>query len=314
MSLLGFLSGVGSLFSGGSDKSNTKSNLTQSTSSSSEQAATAQEDTKSTTTANTSASGSSTTTGTGSTTQTGKESTTQQNTTTNYSASVLASLDALLSEQMGNGNAQQGADTLSQRLKEITAQASKPGFDVEGYVSGIAKAASVDQQNALDSNINQILSRTGTSESGNSMSALLANKLRGEASANLAGIVSQAQATGAQIKNAEQESFTSQISGLSNDISGQLAQLLSAAKGGTSTSTGTQDTTSQQAQQSQQTQQTQEQQQQQSTQNTNSSTSQQGVTQTTGKETTTQKGSTSTQKGDLFSRITDALSKSSAAA
>lgn len=314
MSLLGFLSGVGSLFSGGSDKSSSKSNLTQSSSSSSEQAATAQENTNSTTKANTSATGSSSTTGTGSTTQTGAETSTSTGTTTNYSASVLASLDALLTEQLGNGTAQQGSDALSQRLEQIKAQAAKPGFDVDGYVSGIAQAASVDQQNTLDSNINSILSRTGTSESGNSMSALLGNKMRGEASANLAGIVSQAQATGSQIKNAEQESLTQQISGLSNDLGTSLANLLAAAKGGSSTQTGTSDTKNTQQQNSTQQQQTTEQQQQNSTQTTNSTTNQSGVTQTTGNEQTTQKGSSSTQKGDLFSRITDALGKSAAAA
>jgi hypothetical protein len=318
MSLLGFLTGVGSLFGSGSTG---KSSTTQSSSgtSNSEQAATTDTSLNGTVTSNQSSTGNQNTTGTSAANQatTGKESSATTGTTTNYSSDVLASLDALLTSSLGNGAAQKATDTLSGRLDQLKASAAQPAFDVNGYVSGIAQAATSATQSDLDSRINSILSATGSSEGGNSMSALLGNKLRNEASANLAGVISNANIAGNEMAQKQQESLTSQMSGVSNDISTQLAQLLSAAKGGTQQTTGAANTVSTQNQAStgSTTQNTAETATQNQTQTEKSDQTQSGVTQTQGTTTSTTKASTKTNDGKtLFDKILSGLGSSSAAA
>jgi hypothetical protein len=318
MSLGGFLTGAASLFGGGGGSKGTSSSQTQNTKSSQEQAATAEEIKSGTTTQNQTSTGTSNTTGSSSQTgtTTGKEASQTTGMTTNYSSDVLASLDAILTQQLGSGSAMQASDALAGRLTQIQQQASQPAFDVNAYASGITAAATAATQNDLDSRINSILSATGSSEGGNSMSALLGAKLRNEAAANLAGISANARATGEQIKMGQQESLTGQISGLSGDLSTNLANLLAAAKGGSQQTTGTATATS-----SQQQQQTGTQQQattenlSSNTQQTDKSTTQQtGLTQTTGSSKTSTNGSTKDKKGDLFDKILGAFSSSAAAA
>lgn len=316
MSLLGFVTGAASLF-GGSSGSSTTSTST-STAGTQEQASQAAESKTGTASQSTTSSGTSTT---GSTTAqtgttTGNESSVTAGQTTNFSADILAQLDQILSSQLGTGGAADTATTaLTERLKQIQTQASQPAFDVQGYVNGITQQAAATTQADLDSRINAILSATGSSEGGNSMAALLGNRLRNDAAANLAGIQASATAQGNQLLQQEQSNLTSQISGLSGDLVSSLNSLLSAAKGGTQTTTGAATTASTQQQQQTGTTQT-------STQETlnqnvsetqTSNTQQQGLTSATAQSTTNEK-STTKPTSSLFDNILNAFAKSASAA
>lgn len=269
MSLLGFLTGVGSLFSGGggsktkeSKNENTTLNQAslstgtqkqqQNLSTTSVQDTTARSNVNSTQSSSVNTSGKENTSfnqsSTGTTTassvgtdtrvQSGQEQSRQQQSTTLYSSDILASLDSLLKSTFAAGGAEMATDALQGRLMQIEQQAVAPQFDVNNFVSGIASAAGAEIQNDLDSKINTMLSATGSSESGNSMAALLGNKLRNDAAASMAGVVSQATAQGEAIRQAQQGQITEEISGLTGQLSGQIAQLLQVAQGATQQTTG----------------------------------------------------------------------------
>ena len=248
MSLMSFLGGAASLFGG---SSGSKSTGVQSSTTKAEQAATGSETKTGTATQNQSSTGTSTTNGktTQTGTSTGKESSSTTGTTTNYSSDVLAALDSMLLQQLGAGGAGGNANSaLTDRLKQVQALAAQPGFDVAGYAKSVTDASAVAGQNDLDSRINGILSATGSSEGGNSMSALLGAKLRGEEATRLAGVNAQATMAGQQLADAQQVNITNQIGSLTGDINNQLANLLNAAKGGAQATTGTATGTSSQTQ------------------------------------------------------------------
>jgi hypothetical protein len=323
MSLMGFLTGAASLFGGGGSGTQQSMSSTQHSSASSEVAATAYESKTGKTTQTGSSKGTSATSGTSTNTgtTTGKEASQTTGQTTNYSSDVLASLDAILTQQLGAGggvgSAQQATDALSGRLKQVQELASKPAFDVKGYAAGITSAATAATQNDLDSRINGILSATGSSEGGNSMSALLGAKLRNDAAANLAGISANATAQGEQIALQQETARTQQLSSLSGDLMANLSNLLGAAKGGAQTSTGTASTSSNQTQQQTGTQTgtTTENVDTSTTQTDESKTTQTGITQTEEKGTVSTKSKGSSGKsGDLFDKILEAFTKSATAA
>jgi hypothetical protein len=236
---------------------------------------------------------------------------------------VLASLDSLLKAQLGGGSgtgtAQQATDAIADRLTQIQELANKPAFDVNGYVAGITQAATAATQNDLDSRINSILSATGSSEGGNSMSALLGAKLRNDATANLAGVTANAKLAGEQLATQQNESLTNQVGSLSGDLMTNISNLLAAAKGGTQQTTGAATATSNQQTQQAGTsaQQTQEQLTGTTTQTESVKTDQSGLTQTkeSGISTTSKEGSIKQNSSkDLFSQIFDALKSSATAA
>jgi hypothetical protein len=242
MSLLGFLTGVGSLFGGTSGKKDSTSGTTtgsktgtinQTTGTTSANKQNTKDVAVGTSRQTSKGSDVQTSSQQSSTQQSGQSATTtgQTGRTTNYSADVLASLDSLLGGQLASGQMEQAGGAVSDRLSQVSDSANQPGFDVENYVTGIATSAASQFQGDLDSRINTILSQSGGSETGNSMAALLGGRLRNEAVANLAGVVSNASATGEQIRQTQQDSFTNQISGLSNDLGSQLINLLNVAGG-----------------------------------------------------------------------------------
>ena len=161
-----------------------------------------------------------------STTSYTKEQSSQQ-----YSDEVLAQVNSLLSAGLTSGQFEEGQEAIGGRLKQVQSAAQEPEFNVDDFVSGITRQAAAATQGNLESNINAILSATGTSETGSSMSALLGNRLRNDAAANFAGITSQARATGQEIKRTDRESLSSQIQGLGGTLSQQILALLSAGKG-----------------------------------------------------------------------------------
>jgi hypothetical protein len=161
-----------------------------------------------------------------------------------FNDEILGELEGLLSGQLGKAG--ETTDFAKTRLEQLSDRASAPMFDSEKYAEEVtgqaASAAGLD----LDSTINSILSQTGTSETGNSMSALLANKLRNQTAANLAGVNASARSTGEQIRLAQENSLTSGIQGLSDSVSNQILALVSGVKGARSAGTSTDASESQQ--------------------------------------------------------------------
>lgn len=254
MSLLGFITGVGSII-GAIDGKKTKTS--QSSSGSTQSAAsgsssttgkltnTSTQNQNQTSNSNQSQTGTVTNSGTTSSAMTGQESQQSQSgqQTTMFSSDILASLDSLLKQQLTGGSAQQATDAVGGRLQQIQSIAGQPQFNVDQFVSGIATQAEAATQNDLDSRINQILSASGGSETGNSMNALLGNKLRNDAAANLSGIVSGARAQGTQIAQQQEESRTQQIATLGSELSTQLSNLINASAGASQNTTGQQTST-----------------------------------------------------------------------
>lgn len=151
--------------------------------------------------------------------------TNQAQTQTSFSDAILSALEGSALGAIGAAN---GAtvDTTND-------------FDAAAYVRDGMAAATANQQGALETSLNGLFDSSGGTASGNSMSALLANRLQGDAAASLAGVNSQLSSTAAQIQN--QNTQTS-LAGAAQ-TQGYAAQLLAALKGGSTTATGTTDTT-----------------------------------------------------------------------
>lgn len=144
---------------------------------------------------------------------------------------MLKILNNLFAGQVGGkgfGNAQ---DAFGGRLAQLMGKAGEKEFDVNAFASGITKQATAGAQLDLESQINGMLSKSGSSEGGNSMNALLANKLRNVTAANLAGITSQATATGEGIRQSQQAQITEGIGAMGGALSQNILQLIMATRG-----------------------------------------------------------------------------------
>lgn len=166
---------------------------------------------------------------TGGTTSTGSEQ--QSQTSLGFSEELMGELNALLGATIqGGGGITAGQQALQNRLNAVQGN----GFDVDDFVSGVMKSATQTAKGALESGINGIESSIGGSTSGNSMAALLANRMRNEAASNLAGIESQARATGAGIRAQE----STELTNLAQAGGQGTLQLIQALMGAQSTMTG----------------------------------------------------------------------------
>lgn len=158
------------------------------------------------------------------------------------SPELLKALEGLFMGEMGAGRFGTGADAIQGRLGQLQRQAKEPQFDVSKYVKGIMDQAGAMAGLELESGINNTAGNVGGSVSGNSMAALLANKMRNITASNLAGIGQQATASGEQIRMAQQEQLTQGISGLGGMLQQAILGLIGATRGasvsGTSTTTG----------------------------------------------------------------------------
>jgi hypothetical protein len=176
---------------------------------------------------------------TNSTTKTDNSQQTQQSTRL-FSDGFLQILEKISADALGSSAQSQSAirDQIDNVSKANLGKAEIP-FDMQGYIDGIVKQATSKTNNQLESDINSTESAIGGSSSGNSMSALLAGKLRNNAAADIAGITANATGTGAQIKSGLAESRanllssgSTQLAGLGNSVDSTLANLLTALKGG----------------------------------------------------------------------------------
>jgi hypothetical protein len=180
--------------------------------------------------------------------------TTQDQTTKSFSDVILSALEG----------STLGAIQAANSAKVDTSN----DFDADAFVSGGMASAAASQQAQLEQSLNGLFDASGGTASGNSMSALLANRLQGDANASLAGQRATLAGQAAQIQN---QNIQTELAG-ANQVQGYAAQLLAALKGGTQATTGVQATTQSQTGSQDSTQ-------QQNQNQTNTSTSQQDTTQ-----------------------------------
>jgi len=152
---------------------------------------------------------------------------------------LLKSLETLFQGQVGGSGFADSAGAVSGRLKQLVDQSKAPQFDVAGFAKGITDAATSGAQIDLESGINGMLSKSGITESGNSMGALLASKLRNQTAATLGGISAQATATGEQIRQAQQGQLTEGINTSASTILKSILDLISGTRGADTTGTST---------------------------------------------------------------------------
>jgi hypothetical protein len=144
-----------------------------------------------------------------------------------FSDGFLQQLELVARDALGSQA--QTADVLR---NELTSIANNPiDFDADAFVKGVTDSARTAAMYKLDSDINATVSATGGSTSGNSAAALLANRLRNETGANLAGINANARGTAAQIESGLQANRVQSITGITDSVDKSLTSLLAALRG-----------------------------------------------------------------------------------
>lgn len=164
------------------------------------------------------------------------QSTTSTKAAQQFSPEVLAPLESLMKTLLTDGSFATAQQGLTGQLGRVNTAAAAAPFDVDAFVNDTMARATSGAQFDLESGLNKLFSATGTSETDNSMTALLANRLRTDTASNLAGIGAQARATGEQIRTAQSQGQTSEIVALSNSIANQMLGLLDIGKGSAVTS------------------------------------------------------------------------------
>lgn len=174
----------------------------------------------------TSSTGSSTTTGTqtGQTTNnTAQQSTgsqTNQQSSTLFSQNILSGLEGIVQGLFGS--------TATSPMS-LNSNFDKQAFVDQGYAA--AESRALDDTNIA---LNSIFDRVGGRDDQNSMATLLANRARGDAAAQLAGV--RANLTG-QAEGIARENFGANLAG-QGQAQGFLGNLLTALKGGTANTSG----------------------------------------------------------------------------
>lgn len=209
-----------------------------------------------TSTGSTQTSGTTATKNTGATTNTAVGTSAETQKSTSFSDMILGALESSTLNALNAANQAQ-VDT-------------NVAFDRNSFVEGGVASAAAAQQAQLEQSLNGLFDSTGGTASGNSMAALLANRLTGDAAANIAGVRSNLEGQATEI---ERNNIATALAG-AQQTQGFAAQLLSALKGGATTATGQTATSQQQAGTSQQVGE-----QQQAQSQTQQSTTQQDTTQ-----------------------------------
>lgn len=154
------------------------------------------------------------------------------------SPELLQQLEGLFSSVLSGGGMEQSQAALSAQLARVLEQAGGPEFNVDRFVSDLMQSATSGAQLDLESNRNALLSQAGgASADGNSMAALLVNRLQNNTASALAGAGAEARAAGEGILRTNRESSTSQISGLSDGLAQGILGLIQQTRGANTTGT-----------------------------------------------------------------------------
>lgn len=187
-----------------------------------------------TSTSNSNSSGTSSTVGQQTTSQTGSQQTTgtqtgtTKQTTSAFSDSTLSAIEKAVGDLFG----------------KVGGGAPISAFNKEGFIADGVGAATRDILSGLDSNVNQLTTNLGGTSGSNSMAALLENRMRGDAAAEVQGVRTNLTAQAEQIAR---DNILAQTQVAGQD-QGFLGNLLAALKGGQVTTTGTESSTTAQNQ------------------------------------------------------------------
>lgn len=224
--------GFGLSFGSNKTKSTTTSTLTKDETTNQTQTGT--QSTTGTTTTSGTQSQSGTSTGTSSTNQTGTSNTSgtsQQQTTqtqTSFGQKVLGGLEDAVTSLLSKVTGPDASPLVNQGVGMLG------DFDPESFVERTLASAQAQQGSKLDEILGGIFSRVGGTEKTNSAATLLANRARGEAAANLAGIGAQAQAQANEIVRQNVATGLAQQDSQNN----LLVQLGNILKGGSTSTSG----------------------------------------------------------------------------
>jgi hypothetical protein len=183
-------------FGGSKTKSSTAINKTET--------GTQAEDSTKSTSGTTTTSGATTSTGSSTGTQTGSTTGSPQ-TSQQFSDSVLAGLESTLAGLFG---AMPSADKLSYDA----------GFNPDEFIASGMEAARGQVQTAQDESLNGIFDNIGGRDDSNSMAALLANRVRSDSGAALAGARGQLTS---QAQEIQRNNFQANLAGIPQQSSGR---------------------------------------------------------------------------------------------
>lgn len=143
---------------------------------------------------------------------------------------VLSALQKLFTggQLQTNQNEVQGALTGS--LGAVAQDQSKP-FDIASFVNGITKAATNTATNDLNKNLNETEAGIGGTQGTNSMAALLGERLKTDAAAQVAGVTSNATAQGQQIAQNQLTGDVTSTIGLTSAMTKNITDLLTLFRG-----------------------------------------------------------------------------------
>lgn len=170
-----------------------------------------------------------------------------RNTTSSTSANRREYSDGFLQLlESGAADAIRSSSTTKASLESQVDKVNKanlggPGveFDGDAFIRGIVTGARNSIENSLRGNVNAIAAGTGGSSSGNSAAALLENRMRTEAAAQLGSIEQQATGQAVQLELATREqkanelaSGTNQLTQLGSAMDSSMIALINALRGG----------------------------------------------------------------------------------
>lgn len=149
---------------------------------------------------------------------------------TELSGKLLRSLENLFNKGQLKKNQKAVQGSLTALLQD-NAEGAKEDFDVDAFVNGIMQQATSVATMDLDKNINLAEGAVGSTQGNNSMAALLANRLRNETSANLAGVKAQAVAEGTKIADEKDSAATERAVALTGMMTNNLSTFLQLLRG-----------------------------------------------------------------------------------
>lgn len=160
------------------------------------------------------------------------ESSSSKSTARTLNPGTESDLVAGIHSLFGGGIAQ-GQKALGSQLDKITGQPI--AFNKDAFVKGITDAGTAKLDSSLEASLNDLFTGIGAGAGGNSMAAILANKLTRANEVDKAGIKASAEGSGAQIASGIRNDETSGIESLTAGFGKMLESMLTGVKGATVT-------------------------------------------------------------------------------
>lgn len=156
------------------------------------------------------------------------ESGTQDSAARTLSSGVEDSLTKFL-QNLSGGALKKSTDSLTGEVDKITGNPIE--FDPVAYVKGITEKADADLDEGLSKNLNALFSGIGSNSGGNSMAALLENKMRRQNATESAGIKQTATAQSVGIQDQLRSSEAGELVGINNQLGKLFETLIGGVKG-----------------------------------------------------------------------------------